>query len=100
VTAALAFRSITAGPPRTTAAWRTGIDLAPYRWRSLVAARLPEACASARRSVRAESPLRCIWIQSYAFGSANLHDQSLRVLRRGARANHSSRVGEVVEWLL
>src|SRR5271169_467389 len=39
-----------------------------------------------------ESPLRCIWIQSYAFGSANLHDQSLRVLRRGARVNHSSRV--------
>jgi hypothetical protein len=36
--------------------------------------------ASARRSVRAESPLRCIWIQSYAFGSANLHDQSLIVL--------------------
>jgi len=100
VTAALAFRSITAGPARTTAAWRTGIDLASYGWRSFVAARLPEACASARWSVRAESPLRCIWIQSYAFGSANLHDQSLRVLRRGERANHSSRVGEVVEWLL
>jgi hypothetical protein len=56
VTAALAFRSITAGPARTTAAWRTGIDLASYGWRSFVAARLPEACASARRSVRAESP--------------------------------------------
>jgi hypothetical protein len=100
MTAALAFRSITAGPARTTAAWRAGIDPASYRWPSFVAARLPEACAFACRSVRAESPLRCIWIQSYAFGSANLHDQSLRVLRRGARANHSSRVGEVVEWLL
>jgi hypothetical protein len=43
VTAALAFRSITAGPARTTAAGPTGIDPASYRWRSFVAARLPEA---------------------------------------------------------
>jgi hypothetical protein len=77
---ALAFRSITAGPARTTAAWRTGIDPASYGWRSFVAARLSEACATARRSVRAQSPLRYIWIQSYAFGSANLHDQCLKSL--------------------
>ena len=77
MTAALAFRSITAGPARTTAAWHAEIDPASYGWRSFVAARLPEACASARRSVPAESPLRCIWIQSYPFGSANLHDQPL-----------------------
>jgi diguanylate cyclase (GGDEF)-like protein len=93
VTAALAFQSITVGHAHIMVAWRTGIDPASYGWHSFVAARLAEACASARRSVRAESPLRYIWIQSYAFGSANLHDQSLRVLRRGARANHSSRVG-------
>jgi hypothetical protein len=51
----VSFRSITAGPALTTAAWRTGIDSASYRWRSFVAARLLEACTSARRSVRAES---------------------------------------------
>ena len=93
VTAALGFRSITAGP--ATTAWRTGIEPALCGWRSFLAARLPEACASARRSVRTESPLRRIWIQSYAFGSANLHDQSLRVFRRGAKADYCSRVGEL-----
>ena len=46
MTAALAFRSITAGPARTTAVWHAEIDPASYGWRSFVAARLPEACAS------------------------------------------------------
>ena len=45
MSAALAFRSITTGPARTTAAWRTGIDPASYGWRSFVAARLPDAGA-------------------------------------------------------
>src|SRR5271154_3880791 len=51
------------GNARTTAAWRTGIGPASNGGRSFAAARLPEACACARRSVRAESPLRWIWIQ-------------------------------------
>jgi diguanylate cyclase (GGDEF)-like protein len=94
VTAASGFRSIAAGRA-TTVAWRTGIEPALRGWRSFLAARLPEACASARRSVRTESPLRRIWIQSYAFGSANLHDQSLSVFRGGAKADYCSRVGEI-----
>jgi hypothetical protein len=38
--------------------WRIGIDPASYGWRSFVAARLPEAGASARRSVRADTKTR------------------------------------------
>jgi hypothetical protein len=100
MTAALAFRSITAGPTRTTAAWCTGVDRplmdgARSSLRDYLKPAPPPAGAS-----ELSVCLDAFWIQSYAFGSANLHDQSLRVLRRGARANHSSRVGEVVEWLL
>jgi hypothetical protein len=54
----------------------------------LVAASRPSARSVLLRQRSGRPALECIWIQSYAFVSANLHEQPLRTLRRGAKANH------------